>query len=257
MRRFFGALLFFAFSMSAMAQTDNTSSQTDSTRTDNVQTNAKPKAAKVASLPRSNDHLMLQLGYTGWAGAPDSIQTSGIPRTLNAYLMFDFPFKTNPHWSIGVGAGIATDNIYFKRREVVINGTTTNLVFQNLDSSNHFKKYKLGTAYAEAPLELRFSSNPDDNAKSVKLALGVKVGTLLNAHTKGKTLENKSGGTINDYKEKIVDKRYFNKQRLSATARVGYGHFTLFGSYQLTSLFKDGVAATIRPYTIGLTLSGL
>ena len=77
-----------------MAQADSTKTRVDSTRVGNLQTETKPKTAKVASLPRSNDHLMLQAGYTGWAGAPDSIQTGGIPRTFNGYLMFDFPFKT-------------------------------------------------------------------------------------------------------------------------------------------------------------------
>jgi hypothetical protein len=251
MRRFFVAAAGFFISMAAVAQTD-------STHTDNIQNaTPKPKSTTTVSLPRSNDHLMLQFGYTGWAGAPDSINTNGFPRTFNGYLMFDFPFKTNPHWSVGVGVGVAADNIYFEKTSVDITGTTPTLVFRNLDSTDHFKKYKLATSYAEAPLELRFTANPGDNSHSFKVALGVKVGTLLNAHTKGRELQNKNGATLNDYKEKLFDKNYFNKQRISGTVRVGYGHFTLFTSYQLTPLFKDGVAAAIRPYTIGLTVSGL
>lgn len=248
MRQFIAAALILLVSVAAQAQSDST------------QQNSNPQPRKIITSnnqPRSNDHFLLQLGYTGWTGAPDSIQTGGVPRTFNAYLMFDFPFKTNPHWSAAVGAGIATDNMYFSKTEVAINGPAENLAFRNLADTNHFKKYKLATAYAEAPVELRYATNPDDNKNSVKFALGLKVGTLLNAHTKGRTLQSKTGGTLNDYKEKVFDKRYFNKQRLSATARVGYGHFTLFGSYQITPLFKEGVAATIRPYTVGLTLSGL
>jgi hypothetical protein len=55
----------------------------------------------------------------------------------------------------------------------------------------------------------------------------------------------------------VFDKDYFNRQRISATGRIGIGHFTVFGTYQLTPLFKEGVAAAIRPYTVGLTISGL
>jgi hypothetical protein len=51
--------------------------------------------------------------------------------------------------------------------------------------------------------------------------------------------------------------KFFNKNRLSVTGRVGYGHFSLFGSYQLTTLFKDGFGPSVRPFSIGLTLSGL
>ena len=261
MRRFFGAAFGFFISIAAMAQGDSTRTTINSTGAGNVPpattTTPKRKTLNTTSLPRSNDHLMLQLGYTGWSGAPDSINTGGIPRSFNAYFMFDYPFKTNPHWSVGIGLGIATDNVFFSKSDIAIAGTTTNLQFRNLADTNHFKKYKLATAYAEVPLELRFASNPSDNSHSFKVALGVKVGTLLNAHTKGRILENKSGATVNDYKEKLFEKRYFNKQRISGMVRVGYGHFSLFGSYQLTPLFKEGVAPAIRPYTVGLTLSGL
>lgn len=93
--------------------------------------------------------------------------------------------------------------------------------------------------------------------RAFKFAIGVRVGTMLKAYTRSKTLQTKSGGTINDYMVKEYDKSYFNTTRLVGTARVGLGHFSLFGSYQITTLFKEGVAAEIRPFTIGLTLSGL
>ncbi|RYX99331.1 hypothetical protein EON78_03710 [bacterium] len=57
-----------------------------------------------------------------------------------------------------------------------------------------------------------------------------------------KTLQNSSGTTLNDYVMKESSKRYFNTTRIVGTARVGYGHFTLFGTYQFTNLFKDGAA---------------
>src|SRR5687767_12834403 len=55
---------------------------------------------------RAGDHFLIQLGYEGWANKPDSIHTKGFPRSVNVYLMFDFPFKTNPIWSVAVGAGV-------------------------------------------------------------------------------------------------------------------------------------------------------
>ena len=219
-------------------------------------TTATRKAPSV-TLPRSNDHLLLQLGYTTWQGAPDSIHTGGIPRTFNVYFMFDYPFKTNPHWSAAIGAGIATDNIFFDKTYVGIKDNTSRLAFSDLSDTNHFKKYKLATAYLEAPVELRFRTNPDNDAKSFKVAVGAKVGLLLNAHTKGKTFQNSNGNTLLAYTLKENSKKFFNNNRLSVTGRIGYGHFSLFGSYQVNSLFKEAVAPTIRPLTIGLTISGL
>ncbi len=229
--------------------------QADSTKTDTT-INVKRIAPKTA-LPRSNDHFLLQLGYTAWLGKTDAMKTKGFPRTFNAYFLFDFPFKTSPQWSVALGPGISTNNIYFDKTNIGIKDVSSTLAFTNVADSNHFKKYKLATAYLEAPLELRFTLNPADNNKSFKAALGLKVGTLLNAHTKGKTLQNSTGGTLNTYIEKENSKRFFNQNRFTATARIGLGHISAFADYSLTSLFKDAVAPSVKPLTIGITLSGL
>jgi hypothetical protein len=106
-------------------------------------------------------------------------------------------------------------------------------------------------------LELRFTNDPENQAKSIKGAVGIKIGTLVNAHTKGKILRDRAGNTINSNTEKVSSKSYFNTTRLAATARVGYGAFSLFGAYNLTTMFKDGVAEDIKLLQVGLTISGL
>jgi len=206
---------------------------------------------------RANDHFLLQLGATNWAGRPDTIHTKGLSRSFNIYIMFDFPFKSNPHISVGIGAGIGTDNIYFNKTYVGIKDATATLQFHDLSDTTHFKKYKLSTATLEAPVELRFSSHPETPNKSFKVALGIKAGLLVNAHTKGRTWQSSTGSTLIAYTEKQTSKRFFNSNRFVATARIGYGVFGVFGSYQLNPVFKEGLAPNVRPYTIGLTLSGL
>ena len=49
------------------------------------------RRAPSVTLPRSNDHFMFQIGYTSWQGKPDSIHTSGLPRSINLYFLFDYP----------------------------------------------------------------------------------------------------------------------------------------------------------------------
>lgn len=222
---------------------------------ENPDTQKKKKTINLSNRP--NDHLMLQLGYAGWSGIPDSINMGGFSKSLNAYFMFDFPFKTSPKLSIGVGAGISTDHIKFSKTYVGIKDATTTIHFVDQSDTTHFKRTKLVTAYAEAPIEFRFTADPMNSDKSFKFALGVKVGTMLSAHTRYKDLQSQSGGTLNLYTMKEASKRFFNSTRLSATARIGWGHFSVYGSYQVSALFKDGVAAVIHPYSIGLTLSGL
>jgi hypothetical protein len=207
---------------------------------------------------RSNDHFMFQYGFDKWSGAPDSISPKGFSRFFNAYVMLDKPFKTNPKMSVGLGIGIGSSNMFFDKTGIDLKSNSVRLPFTKLDSANHFKKYKLTTIFLEAPVELRYNSNPANGNKSFKMALGAKVGTLLKAYTKGKILQDKNGNTLNNYIVKESSKKFINSTRLAATARIGYGIFGIYGAYQVTSFLKDGVGpAEIRPYSIGIYISGL
>ena len=172
--------------------------------------------------------------------------------------MLDKPFKTDPRWSVAFGLGVNGSNIFFNRMAVDVKATGTRVLpFRNLDSADHFKKYKLVTAYLEVPVELRYLFSPQKGNKSWKAAIGAKVGTLINVHTKGKTLVDKNGNTINSYTEKESKRTFFNTNRFVLTGRVGMGHFTLVCNYSLTGLLKDGSGPEMRPYQIGLCISGL
>jgi hypothetical protein len=216
-----------------------------------------PVPVKAIHPPRSADHFMIQFGYTSWTNKPDSIHTTGFPRTANVYLMLDFPFKTNPHLSVAIGPGVSADNIYFEKTYIGLKDATPTVRFTNLSDTNYFKKYKMATAFLEAPVELRWRSNPGDDKRSAKVALGAKVGTLLSAMVKGKDLANRSGNVLLPYTSKEKSKQFLNKTRISVMGRVGYGNFTAFVSYAITPVFREGAGPQVRPLTIGLTLSGL
>ena len=226
----------------------------DSTTTKRIE--PPKKKEKIDMSNRANDHLMVQLGYTKWAGIPDTINTAGLSKSINVYFMFDFPFKTNPHLSMAFGPGIASDHILFTKTNVGIKEKTPSIRFTNAADTNNFKKTKLATVYLEAPIEFRYSANPL-TGKGLKASLGLKIGTLLNAHTRNTKYQNKSGTSINNFTLKESSKTFFNKSRFSAMGRIGSGHFSLYGSYQLTPLFKDGSGPEVRPYSIGITLSGI
>jgi hypothetical protein len=206
---------------------------------------------------RANDHFLLQFGYMGWAKIPDSINTKGFPISVNLYFMFDFPFKSNQRISVGIGAGVASDNMYFDKTYVGIKDPTPTLRFVDQSDTTHFKKNKLTSAYVEAPLELRYSSNPETPNKTFKVALGIKAGLLVDARLKQKNLQTARGTTLIEYVEKQASKRFYNSSRFVGTARIGYGVFSVFGTYQFNSLFKEGLGPNVQPYAIGLTLSGL
>jgi len=214
---------------------------------------------KIDLSSRPGDHLMIQLSSDHLTGMPDSISKhqSGFSKGINAYIMLDKPFKASPKYSIGIGIGVGSSNIAFKNMNIDVKSTATKLPFTAVDSTNHFKKYKLSLSYLEIPLEFRYTSDPLNSNKSLKFALGLKFGTLINAHTKGKDLQNKNNALVASYMEKENSKTYFNGTRFMATARVGYGIFSLFGAYQLNNVLKDLVGPPMKIFQVGITISGL
>ena len=208
---------------------------------------------------RPGDHLMFQFSSDHLTAMPDSISShqEGFSKGFGGYFMLDKPFKSSPKYSIGIGIGIGSTNIAFKKMNVDITSTGTKLPFTATDSSNHFKKFKLSLSYLEVPLEFRFTSNPLNPKGSLKFAVGLKGGFLINAHTKGKELQNKNNTLVNDYTEKENSKKFFNGNRFMATARIGYGIISLFGAYQLNTILKDVSGPPMKLYQVGITLSGL
>lgn len=200
-------------------------------------------------IKHSHDFLVVQLSYDAWAGAPDSIHTGGLSRGVNIALMYDFPLKEGSHLSVAPGLGISSSNIFFDHQTVAIGQVNPTL---NFNPDSVYKHYKLATAFLEIPVELRYRAFPDNANKGFKAGIGLKFGTLLNVHTKGKKIV--SGGKQT---EKISNKRYFQTWRAVATARVGWGNFSVFTNYTVTSLLKAGTGPTINPVQVGICLSGL
>ena len=176
----------------------------------NTQAKNKGKVSrKIDISSRPGDHLMIQLSSDHLTAMPDSIAShqSGFSKGLNAYVMLDKPFKSSPKYSIGIGIGISSSNIAFKKMNIDLKSTSTKLPFKAVDDTSHFKKYKLSLSYLEIPLELRYTSDPLNSNKSIKAAIGLKLGTVINAHTKGKDLQNKNNTLISSYIEKENSKK--------------------------------------------------
>jgi hypothetical protein len=250
MKKVLLAVLGISFSILAVAQKKDA---TDTTGTHK----AAPLHIDLANRPA--DHIMIQYGYDAWTNRPDSVRTGGFSRHFNIYFMFDKPFKTNPKMSVAFGIGLGSSNIFFEKTGADVKSNTIRMPFPNLDSANHFDKYKLVSMYGEVPVELRWFSNPENPNNSWKVAVGMKIGLLVKAYTKGKNYENKYGASIYgpSYILKEQDKRFINNTMLAATARVGFGFVSVDGGYQFNGVLKDGAGAAMNKWSIGLTISGL
>jgi hypothetical protein len=260
MKKFLGMALLVFLSHAVFAQVDTikekiTIKGADTTTVLKVQ---KVTYSSLNLANRPNDHFMIEFSYDNWVGKTDSMNTSGFSRGFAMYFMYDFPFKTDPHFSVAAGIGIDASNIFFHDTDVgvAIPGNVT-LAFTSTANSNHFKKYKLVLTNLDIPIELRYAFNPANTNRSWKIALGIKAGVLLSTYTKGKDLENASGVIINPYIEKQSSTTYFNSGRLVATARVSWGFIGVFGTLQMTPLIRNGSGPTVNPYSLGIVLSGL
>lgn len=200
----------------------------------------------------SRDFLMMQLTYEGWGKKPDSIKLGSLNRGFNMYLCYDFPLAKS-NFSFAAGVGIGTSNIYFDNQQVMLTDTgALGDQVRFINETTDYKKFKLTTAYLEAPFELRFFGNKENRNKGFKAAVGLRVGTLVGAHTKSRR-------TVEGTKliEKENTKRYMETWRFAATARLGYGNFSLMGSYNLNTLYKAGLGPEITPYSVGICITGL
>ncbi len=217
----------------------------------NDKTNTEIKASPVVKMAR--DFLMVQVAYNNWVQKPDSVNTKTFGYAFNTHLCYDFPInKTKLSFAAGLGINLSV--VYLNQMALIDTHTVSPLNTQAtfVADTNHFKKYKFATAYLTAPFELRYYGNIVNRNKGFKAAIGLEIGTLLGAHTKAVTTVD--GTTV---KFKTDTKRYVSPWNFAATARIGWGNFTLFGSYNLTNVFKDNAGPPITPMSLGICLSGL
>ncbi|MBS1588282.1 MAG: outer membrane beta-barrel protein [Bacteroidetes bacterium] len=198
----------------------------------------------------SRDFVMLQFTYEGW-NKPDSIRTTGFGRGFNGYICYDFPIAKS-NFSFAAGIGIGTSNIYLDKQEIALNDTGSSAQARFIPQTMDYKKYKVTAAYLEAPFELRFFGNKENRNRGFKAAIGLRIGTLVGAHTKGRRSVD---GT------KIIDKedsrRFLENWRFAGTVRIGWGNVTLLGTYNLNNMYKANAGPPITPYSLGICISGL
>jgi hypothetical protein len=205
---------------------------------------------------------MFQFGADTWTNTPDSVNLGGgFSRHFNMYFMYDKPFSTNPKYSVAFGGGLGTSNMFFDNRTYVdVKSTSNTLPFRKIDAAaNHFSKFKVTTIYFEAPVELRYFSDPAHPGKSWKAAAGFKLGTLLRSYSKGKNMVSSAGTSINGktYIQKEQNKRFFNSTSIALTARGGYGIFSLDVGYQVNGVLRDSYGPVMNKFSAGFTISGL
>lgn len=169
---------------------------------------------------------------------------------LNTGQSWQFGFNFM-HKSIGftkncglvAGLGFAFNNYRFDKQIVLLNDSTP--IKFSLDTTHEIKKNKLFVAYITLPLLFEYQI-PVDKAK-LHFALGV-IGSIKIGSRQKQIYENN---------EKFVRNRDFhlNPFKCEATARIGYGPWTAFANYSLTTLFEKEKGPELYPVTVGMGLT--
>lgn len=196
----------------------------------------------------SRDFVLLKLTTSSWAAKPDSIKTKGIGKGFGAAIMYDFPIKKS-HFSFAAGLGVNLQNVSFDNQTMNFKDTGAQVLFTN---GGGFKRYKFTTTRLEMPLELRFFGNNKNRNKGFKASIGANVGLFISGHTKG--VSGSGGSKFND---KLTTKRFMEQWNVAPTMRIGYGNFSLYGSYSITPIFKENAGPAVLPVSIGICLTGL
>jgi hypothetical protein len=226
---------------------------------------------KTTARPDIPGIFTLEIGLNRGLNAPDNFDL-GLwgSRTVNLYYQYELRILKSK-FSFVPGIGVSLERFKFRNGQMLDYMREDDIYsspVQSFDTlvlyswAEHLtpglKKSQLITNYVDVPLELRFTLNPDDPARSLKISVGGRVGYLYDAFNK---IKYKEGGEI----KQLKDKQNFNLNRFryGAFAKIGFGSFSLFGYYNLTPLFKDNKGIyhdgkmynDLNTFTAGISLS--
>lgn len=159
-------------------------------------------------------------------------------RSVNLYYQYDIRILKSS-FSFVPGIGLSLERYKFSNDNTLAyaDGDPGSIVMvPPADAGfDDIRKSQLITNYVEVPLEIRYSTKPEDPARSFKVSVGGRIGYLYDSFTK---IKYKEDGEV----KKLKNKEDFNlnKIRYGLTGRIGLGNFSLFCYYNLSPLFEDG-----------------
>ncbi|WP_346237967.1 hypothetical protein ABDK00_002705 [Niabella insulamsoli] len=152
--------------------------------------------------------------------------------------------------------GIELNNYYY--RNPIRYSESQPLMIWDKTEGRSYHKSKLAADYITVPLMLNFALSPRKRNISIAVSrknkavymgngelgfsAGISAGYLYSA--RNKTVTSDEG------KQKLKDNFNLNPWKLSYVAEINLGYFSLYGSYAMKSMFKNGLDMT--PYSVGI-----
>lgn len=198
---------------------------------------------------------MLDLGFNYPSSEPADFDKAFFgSRTINVYYQYPIRFGRS-HFSFNPGIGFSFERFRFSN-EFTLRESSTAGEFDLVNANTIYddvNKSLLVTNYIEIPAEIRYDTKPEDIGRSFNVAVGGRIGYLMDSFTKVRYREN--GET-----KKIKDKQQFglNSIRYGVYTRIGVGAFNVFGFFNLSPLFESGKGPSdteMTTFTVGVSLN--
>ncbi|HLT73009.1 MAG TPA: hypothetical protein VKZ75_10170 [Cyclobacteriaceae bacterium] len=204
-------------------------------------------------LPDLPGSFVLEFGFNQTLDAPDTFDLGFWgSRSVNVFYQFDKRIG-NSKFSIHPGLGLSLERFKLKNNYTLTSTVSTTELVPASDFYPGIKKSMLVTNYLEVPVEIRFSTRPDDPSRSFRLSVGGRIGYLYDSFTKIKYSEE---GEVKTVKSK--QNYNLTKLRYGTFFKVGAGNIGLIAYYNLTPLFEEGEGpeqTEMSTFTIGLSVS--
>lgn len=185
------------------------------------------------TMPASADYMSLNYGMRnlGW--------------NLNLFEK-DFRFAKG-HGQVVTGMGFSF-NYYNLTNRTTLNADSSFTSTLPYNMAADYKKNRLRESFLTVPLLLELNTSRRDS-RNFHIAAGVIGGIKLGSSTK-------QIFTVNNHTYETIRHDDYNlfPFKLDATVRIGYGDFTLFGTYSLTPLFEKGKGPEVYPFTVGIRI---
>ena len=197
----------------------------------------------IGGRPDLKGDLFIDFGFNTLNNKPDDLSTRFIEsRTFNMYYQTEFNIGEGTGFTFNPGIGIGTDKLAFRDDRTLFNNPLigpessrlleiTEVYGDNISIS----KNNVSLNYLEIPLEFRYHFRKNNYSKSMRVALGGKIGYLMNAHTKIEYTDQ------NGLTRRIKDRQSFglNPLRYGVYTRMGFPGFNIWGYYGLNQVFQS------------------
>jgi hypothetical protein len=244
MRKLFFYILLVSVSGAALAQTETENNP-----------KAKPRSTPSPDFP---GEFVIDYGLNYFID-PSPEMTTDPWRSPTWNIYYAYPVQINEsRFSFNPSVGVGMETFAFSAPVTLVDSSGITVLRNITDlpqfsDADNITYSKLSTTYIDMPLEFRIHSRKNDHKRSWFIALGGKVGVLVDTKTKIKYSE--SG-----VRKVNKNKYHYNVStwRYGALARIGYGPLTFWGYYRGSTLFRGNKTNNIENpgmFSFGISLT--